>query len=154
MPSQFSLQLDSHLIWDVYWRRPSTFDRSYVYTRIYVCVNGVPHQSVWSTVNGQVYFFLKKNVTLWYGPPTDHRIHGYGCGIYGSQIHRSPYLACTLRTVRLRGMGTPLMGTILIFASDPLKKIGTDLLGSWWPCQCVWPIKTRLEPRPRLKPDE
>jgi hypothetical protein len=32
-----------------------------------------------------------------------------------------------------RGMGTRPMGTILEFASVPLKKIGTDLLGSWWP---------------------
>ena len=24
----------------------------------------------------------------------------------------------------------------------PLSKIGTDLLGSWWPCQCVLPILT------------
>ena len=40
-------------------------------------------------------------------------------------------------TVRHRGMGTPLMGTILTFASVPLRKMGTDLLGSWWPCPCV-----------------
>ena len=36
-------------------------------------------------------------------------------------------------TVRLRGMGTGQMGTILRFASVPLRKMGTDLLGSWWP---------------------
>jgi len=30
-------------------------------------------------------------------------------------------------------MGTEPMGTILIRASVPLKKIGTLLLGSWWP---------------------
>ena len=42
----------------------------------------------------------------------------------------------------------------LRFASVPLRKIGTELLGSWWPCQCALPIETRLEPRPRLKPDE
>ena len=36
-------------------------------------------------------------------------------------------------TVRRPGMGTQLMGTILRFASIPLKKIGTLLLGSWWP---------------------
>ena len=29
------------------------------------------------------------------------------------------------------------IGTILEFASVPLRKMGTDLLGSWWPCQCV-----------------
>ena len=46
------------------------------------------------------------------------------------------------------------METILEFASVSLKKIETDLLGSLWPCQCVLPIETRLEPRPRLKPDE
>ena len=48
-------------------------------------------------------------------------------------------------TVRHRGMGTLLMGTILRFASVPLRKMGTDLLGSWWPCQCVLPtLKTLL----------
>jgi hypothetical protein len=36
-------------------------------------------------------------------------------------------------TVRHRGMGTEPMGTILEFASVPLKKIGTDLLGALWP---------------------
>ena len=36
-------------------------------------------------------------------------------------------------TVRHRGMGTGQMGTILIRASVPLRKMGTDLLGSWWP---------------------
>jgi len=36
-------------------------------------------------------------------------------------------------TVRHRGMGTGQMGTILTFASVPLRKMGTDLLGSWWP---------------------
>ena len=36
-------------------------------------------------------------------------------------------------TVRLREMGTVQMGTILTFASVPLRKMGTDLLGSWWP---------------------
>ena len=36
-------------------------------------------------------------------------------------------------TVLHRGMGTPPMGTILEFASVPLRKMGTDLLGSWWP---------------------
>ena len=41
-------------------------------------------------------------------------------------------------TVRHRGMGTLLMGTILRFASVPLRKMGTDLLGSWWPCQSVF----------------
>ena len=45
-------------------------------------------------------------------------------------------------TVRHRGMGTLLMGTILRFASVPLRKMGTDLLGSWWPCQCVLPTLT------------
>ena len=35
-------------------------------------------------------------------------------------------------TVRHRGMGTLLMGTILRFASVPLRKMGTDLLGFWW----------------------
>ena len=39
----------------------------------------------------------------------------------------------TKNTVRQRGMGTPLMGTILEFASVPLRKMGTDLLGSWRP---------------------
>jgi len=37
------------------------------------------------------------------------------------------------RTVRHREMGTGQMGTILIRASVPLRKMGTDLLGSWWP---------------------
>jgi len=36
-------------------------------------------------------------------------------------------------TVRHREMGTGQMGTILRFASVPLRKMGTDLLGSWWP---------------------
>ena len=45
-------------------------------------------------------------------------------------------------TVRLRGIGTELIGTILIRASVPLSKIGTDLLGSWWPQQCVLPTLT------------
>ena len=36
-------------------------------------------------------------------------------------------------TVGNREMGTGQIGTILEFASVPLKKIGTDLLGSWWP---------------------
>ena len=36
-------------------------------------------------------------------------------------------------TVRFRGMGTELMGAILEFASVPLRKIGTLVLGSWWP---------------------
>ena len=36
-------------------------------------------------------------------------------------------------TVRHGGMETPLMETILRFASVSLKKIETDLLGSWWP---------------------
>ena len=36
-------------------------------------------------------------------------------------------------TVRHRRMGTLPIGTILEFSSVPLKKIGTDLLGSWWP---------------------
>jgi len=35
--------------------------------------------------------------------------------------------------VRHREMGTPLMGTILIRASGVPRKIGTLLLGSWWP---------------------
>ena len=48
----------------------------------------------------------------------------------------------TKNTVRQRGMGTPLMGTILEFASVPLRKMGTDLLGSWRPCQCVLPTLT------------
>ena len=34
----------------------------------------------------------------------------------------------------------PLIGTILRFASVPLKKIGTRLLGFCWPCQCVLPL--------------
>ena len=29
------------------------------------------------------------------------------------------------------------MGTILRFASVPLRKMGTDLLGSWRPCPCA-----------------
>ena len=45
----------------------------HVHTHVYTCV-------------------YVRSVTLWYGPPTDPRIHGYGCGINGSQIHRSPYL--------------------------------------------------------------
>ena len=36
-------------------------------------------------------------------------------------------------TVRLRGMKTESMKTILTFASVSLKKIGALLLGSWWP---------------------
>ena len=48
----------------------------------------------------------------------------------------------SLTAVRHRGMGTLLMGTILRFASVPLRKMGTDLLGSWWPCQCVLPTLT------------
>ena len=39
----------------VCWRPVPQSDRSYVYTRICVCVN-VPHQWVWSTVYGQVFF--------------------------------------------------------------------------------------------------
>jgi hypothetical protein len=49
-------------------------------------------------------------------------------------------LVCDLATVLHRGMGTGVMGTILEFASVPLRKMGTDLLGSWWPCQCVLPL--------------
>ena len=59
------------------------------------------------------------------------------------QSTRSLFL---VSTVRQRGMGTvtgtSLMGTILRFASVPLRKMGTDLLGSWWPCQCVLPTLT------------
>ena len=36
-------------------------------------------------------------------------------------------------TVLHRGMETPLMETILRFASVSLRKMETDLLGSWWP---------------------
>jgi hypothetical protein len=63
---------------------------------------------------------------------------------------------CTFMfTVAHPGMETELMETIWRFASVSLKKIETDLLGSWWPGrQCVLPFETRLEPRPRLKPDE
>ena len=42
-------------------------------------------------------------------------------------------------TVRQREIGTPEIGTILEFASVPLKKIGTRLLGFCWPRQCVLP---------------
>ena len=37
-----------------------------------------------------------------------------------------------LITVRLRGIETELIETILEFASVSLKKIETLLLGSWW----------------------
>jgi len=41
---------------------------------------------------------------------------------------------CSIRvTVRHRGMETPLMETILTFASVSLRKMETLLLGSWWP---------------------
>ena len=53
-------------------------------------------------------------------------------------------MATPCPTVRHRGMGTLLMGTILKFASVPLRKMGTDLLGSWWPCQCVLPLCMRM----------
>ena len=47
-------------------------------------------------------------------------------------------------TVRHREMGTGEMGTILRFASVPLRKMGTDLLGSWWAsCQCVLPTREK-----------
>ena len=36
-------------------------------------------------------------------------------------------------TVLHRGMGTGPMGTILRFASVPPRKMGTLVLGSWWP---------------------
>ena len=36
-------------------------------------------------------------------------------------------------TIRIRGMGTELMETILEFASVSLSKIEIRLLGSWWP---------------------
>ena len=42
------------------------------------------------------------------------------------------------------------MGTILRFASVPLTKMGTDLLG-WWPCQCVLPTLYCIEFRPNLE---
>ena len=73
------------------------------------------------------------------GPPIDPP---------GSLMYIYVALACLLAlarspaTVRQRGMGTLLMGTILRFASVPLRKMGTDLLGSWWPCQCVLPTLT------------
>jgi len=40
-------------------------------------------------------------------------------------------------TVRFREIGTEQIGTILRFASFPLRKIGTRLLGFCRPCQCV-----------------
>ena len=40
-----------------------------------------------------------------------------------------PSASIPATTVRLREIGTPLIGTILEFASGPLKKIGTRLLG-------------------------
>ena len=46
-------------------------------------------------------------------------------------VLRRSKIECT--TVRLREMGTELMGTILRFASVPPRKMGTLLLGSWWP---------------------
>ena len=71
--------------------------------------------------------------------------HGHGCGFDQSKLGR--YLgdiwadlgvfrriwADLGSTVRLRGMGTELMGTILIRASGVPRKIVTLLLGSWWP---------------------
>ena len=54
-------------------------------------------------------------------------------------------------TVLYREMGTGQMGTILRFASVPLRKMGTDLLGSWWPCQCVLPTLYCIESRPNLE---
>ena len=61
-----------------------------------------------------------------------------------ARVRRVGFIENTARrhTVRQRGMGTLLMGTILEFASVPLRKMGTDLLGSWWPCQCVLPTLT------------
>ena len=41
----------------------------------------------------------------------------------------SPHLSNASGTVRLRGMGTGVMETILEFASVPLRKMGTLLLG-------------------------
>ena len=51
----------------------------------------------------------------------------------GYSIARGSCVWCVCGTVRLREMGTGQMGTILIRASVPLRKMGTDLLGSWWP---------------------
>jgi hypothetical protein len=36
-------------------------------------------------------------------------------------------------TVGNREIGTWPIGTIMRFVSVPLKKTGTDLVGSWWP---------------------
>jgi len=54
-------------------------------------------------------------------------------------------------TVARPGIGTEPIGTILRFASVPLKKIGTDLLGSLWPCQCVLPTLYCIESGPNLE---
>ena len=54
-------------------------------------------------------------------------------------------------TLRLRGMGTQPMGTILKFASVPLRKIGTLLLGSWWLWQCFLPTLYCIDSRPNLE---
>jgi hypothetical protein len=43
------------------------------------------------------------------------------------------YTHTHIHTVLHRGMGTEPMGTILIRASVPPRKMGTLLLGSWWP---------------------
>ena len=50
------------------------------------------------------------------------------------------YKCKTTNTVRNRGIGIPLIGTILIRASVPPRKIGTLLLGFCRPCQCVLPL--------------
>jgi len=48
-------------------------------------------------------------------------------------MHNHSCMYMSISTVLHRGMGTPLMGTILEFASVPPRKMGTLLLGSWWP---------------------
>ena len=59
-----------------------------------------------------------------------HFLFFYVEGIYSENFTRKKFIPST---VRHRGMGTSQMGTILRFASVPLRKMGTDLLGSWWP---------------------
>ena len=72
--------------------------------------------------------------------------------MFSAQCNSSALTVCVfLFTVRLRGMGTEPMGTILRFASVPPRKTGTLLLGSWWPCQCVLPTLYYIESRPNLE---
>jgi hypothetical protein len=62
---------------------------------------------------------------------TDHKVT-YKTGDLGRVAYPDVFEAWVC-TVRLRGMGTEPMGTILTFASGVPRKMETLLLGSWWP---------------------